>query len=62
MMVHPDGIRYKHLDEAALLRIFQQHFLQDQPVSELIHDQFPRSVLAKREAARRARPRRRGRF
>lgn len=61
MMVHPDGIRYKHLDEAALERIFQQHFLQNQPVDDLIFkDQPSRSVLEKREHVRyRPRPRRR---
>ena len=61
LMVHPDGIRYEHVDEANLKRIFQQHFLQDEPVDELVFRGQPsRSVEEKRRAVQhRPRPRRR---
>lgn len=35
MIVHPDGIKYQQVDEAALRLIFQQHLLNDQPVTAL---------------------------
>ena len=41
MMVHPDGVRYHRLDETALNRIFNEHFLQDRPVSEHIQRKQP---------------------
>ena len=60
IMVHPDGIRYKNVDNAALERIFAEHFLQDQPVDELIFKGQPsRSVAEKRRAVQhRPRPQR----
>ena len=60
MMVHPEGIRYKLVDEAALEQIFRQHFLQDQPVEALIYNEQPsRSIRQKRQEVRRRRRQRR---
>lgn len=40
--VYPDGIWYHHVDEAALERIYQEHILNDQPVTDLIfHRLYP---------------------
>lgn len=36
MIVHPEAIKYGHVTEAALERIFQQHLLGNQPVEDLI--------------------------
>ncbi|GAB4426503.1 MAG: hypothetical protein Kow0031_06300 [Anaerolineae bacterium] len=36
LIVHPDGIKYHRVDDAALERIFQEHILQGRPVEELI--------------------------
>jgi cob(I)alamin adenosyltransferase len=42
LVVYPDGIWYHHVDEAALLRIYEQHLLLNQPVEELIfHRLYP---------------------
>jgi (2Fe-2S) ferredoxin len=62
MMVHPDGIRYKLVDEAALQQIFEQHFLRDKPVEALIYNGQPsRSVWQKRQEVGRTRSGRRRR-
>ena len=53
MMVHPDGVRYKNIDQTDLERIFEAHFLQGRPVQDLIHDQTPQRAVT----ARRPRPR-----
>lgn len=36
MIIHPDGIKYHQVDEAALEQIFQEHILGGQPVEALI--------------------------
>jgi (2Fe-2S) ferredoxin len=41
MIVHPEAIKYCHVSEAALERIFHQHLLGNQPVEELIVYQPP---------------------
>ena len=42
LAVDPDGVWYHHVDEAALERIFRQHFVDGQPVEELIfHRLYP---------------------
>jgi len=41
IMVHPEGIRYHHVDQAALERIFEEHLLQDTPVEDLIRRDQP---------------------
>jgi len=41
VMVHPDKIRYHHVDEAALERIFREHILQNRPVEALIRREPP---------------------
>lgn len=41
MMVHPDGVRYHRLNEAALNRIFNEHILHDQPVNDHIQHTQP---------------------
>jgi (2Fe-2S) ferredoxin len=41
MIVHPEIIKYQHVDPAALESIFQQHLLKGQPVEELIVHQPP---------------------
>ena len=45
MIVHPDGIKYQLVDEAALNKIFQQHILGGQPVEELIVRSQPGHVI-----------------
>lgn len=62
MMVHPDGIRYCHVDEAALERIFEEHILHNRPVEALVYDD-PLSRLALQGITRQrnTRPRRRNR-
>jgi (2Fe-2S) ferredoxin len=46
MIVHPEAIKYGHVTEAALERIFLQHLLQNQPVEELIvHPPSSRPIL-----------------
>lgn len=51
MIVHPEGIKYQHVDKHALERIFQQHLLHDQPVEELIiHHQPSHSLLKSRQS------------
>lgn len=35
MIVHPEGIKYQHVDEQALNLIFQQHLLNNKPVEAL---------------------------
>jgi (2Fe-2S) ferredoxin len=48
MIVHPEAIKYHHVTEAALERIFQQHLLGNQPVEELIVREPPvRPILPK---------------
>ncbi len=47
MIVHPEIIKYQHVDAAALERIFQQHLLQGQPVEELIVHQPPSRPIFK---------------
>ncbi len=50
IIVHPEAIKYQHVTEAALERIFQQHLLDNQPVEELIVREPPvRSILPKRK-------------
>ncbi len=36
MIVHPEGIRYGRVDEAALEHIFHEHLLNDRPVTALM--------------------------
>ena len=49
IIVHPEAIKYQHVNEAALERIFQQHLLRGQPVEELIVRQQPsRPILPKK--------------
>ena len=49
MIVHPEAIKYQHVNEAALERIFQQHLLRGQPVEELIvRQQLSRPILSKK--------------
>ncbi|GIK43170.1 MAG: ferredoxin [Chloroflexota bacterium] len=49
MIVHPEAIKYHHLTEPALERIFQQHLLGNQPVEELIvREQPSRPILSKK--------------
>ena len=49
MIVHPEAIKYQHVNEAALERIFQQHLLRNQPVEELIVRQLSsRPILPKK--------------
>lgn len=50
MIVHPEAIKYYHLTEAVLERIFQQHLLNNQPVEEFIVREPPvRPILSKRK-------------
>ena len=35
MMVHPGAVRYQQVDEAALGRIVQEHFIDGNPVEDL---------------------------
>jgi (2Fe-2S) ferredoxin len=35
LMVHPDGVIYRQVDEAGLRRIVDEHLLQGRPVAEL---------------------------
>lgn len=35
IIVHPEAIKYRRVDAAALERIFQQHLLHNEPVAEL---------------------------
>jgi len=49
IIVHPEAIKYQHVNEAALERIFQQHLLRGQPVEGLIVRQQPsRPILPKK--------------
>jgi (2Fe-2S) ferredoxin len=48
MVIHPEIIKYQHVDAAALERIFQQHLLQGQPVEELIVHQSPSRPIFKK--------------
>jgi (2Fe-2S) ferredoxin len=49
IIVHPEAIKYHHVTEAALERIFQQHLLGNQPVAELIVRELPaRPILPKK--------------
>jgi (2Fe-2S) ferredoxin len=36
MIIHPEAVRYRLVDEAALERIFQQHLLGGEPVTDLL--------------------------
>jgi (2Fe-2S) ferredoxin len=36
MIVHPDAIKYHHVDKAALDKIFHSHILNNKPVNHLI--------------------------
>jgi (2Fe-2S) ferredoxin len=46
MIIHPGAIKYQHVDQAALERIFQSHILNGRPVRELMVNVAPsRSVL-----------------
>jgi (2Fe-2S) ferredoxin len=50
MIVHPEAIKYHHVTQAALERIFLAHLLGNQPVEELIVRELPaRSILPKRK-------------
>jgi len=35
LMVHPDGVMYRQVDEAGLRRIVEEHLLRGQPIAEL---------------------------
>lgn len=41
MIVHPDAIKYQHVDLQALEEIFEQHLLNDTPVENLRAKQIP---------------------
>lgn len=47
MIVHPDGVKYHHVDAAALERIFDQHILGGQPVEEYIHSRINLNISAR---------------
>lgn len=53
MIVQPEGIRYQHVDEAALERIFHQHLRQDQPVTDLMVESSFSISQRKKERRRR---------
>lgn len=47
MIVHPEAIKYHHVTEAALERIFQEHLLGNRPVEELIVREAPVKSIPK---------------
>jgi (2Fe-2S) ferredoxin len=50
IIVHPEAIKYHHVTQAALERIFMEHLLGNQPVEALIICELPaRSILPKRK-------------
>lgn len=59
MIVHPEGIRYHRVDEAALERIFHEHIVNDRPVTELmVRDQPTISIFGQNKRRRSGKNRR----
>ena len=47
IIVHPEAIKYQHVDQAALEQIFHRHLLHNQPVEELKVKQTPTKSVFK---------------